>query len=251
MGKLYLGTQEITPFVYDNQGGGTDIGIPREISQSGVYQMPSSSFTYTLPAGVTDLGDHVLYYAFYSCTGLTSADLSGLASISNASGAQSVFYRCTSLTSADLSGLTTISSESGLASAFSGCTSLTSIGGNSASVDLSNLTTVTGTRGMQSCFMNCTSLATATFPSLATINGANGSFTLSQLFRGCTNLTSVSFPVLSNITSPITLSDCFQNMLYGCSGVTVHFPAAMQSVINESDFKSAVGGTSITILYDL
>ena len=249
MGKLYLGTQAVTPFVYDKAD---DIGIPREISQSGVYQMPSSSFAYTLPAGATDLGDHALYNAFYGCAGLTSADLSGLTSISNASGAQNAFYNCTSLASVDLSNLTTISGLRGMQSCFSGCTSLTSVGGSSASVDLSNLTTISDQYEMQTCFYGCTGIITVTFPSLAELTETGAGTALQLAFRNCTSLTSVSFPSLSTFGYTNANAGYFNDMLYGCTGVAVHFPAAIQSTIGSwTSVTNGFGGTNTTILYDL
>lgn len=280
MGKLYLGTQEITPFVYDKAD---DIGIPREISQSGVYQMPSNLTTYTLPTGVTDLGDYALYYAFMHNSTITSLDWSSLTSISGLNAAAYAFNYCSALVSADLSGLTTISGERGLVGTFYGsaasplilssvdlsslttisglrgmqscfgsCTSLTSVGGSSASVDLSNLTTISGQYGMQSCFYGCTGITTVAFPSLAELTETGAGTALQTAFRDCTSLTSVSFPSLSTFGYTSVNAGYFNNMLQGCTGVTVHFPAAIQSTIGSwNDVVNKFGGTNITVLYDL
>ena len=106
-------------------GGGT--GITREVSQQGVYQMPTESFTFSLPSNATDVGNYGLYYAFYGCTGLTSLDLSSLTTTSGSYVLSNAFYHCTSLTSVDLSSLTTVSGSYELNSAFSGCTNIESI----------------------------------------------------------------------------------------------------------------------------
>ena len=107
------------------QTGG--IGIPREVSQQGVYQMPASSFTFSLPSNATDVGSYALYYAFNSCTSLTSVDLSALTTVSGSKGLQYAFYGCAGLTSVDLSSLSTVSGSYALFNAFQNCTGLTDI----------------------------------------------------------------------------------------------------------------------------
>ena len=88
-------------------GGGT--GIPREVSQQGVYQMPTESFTFSLPSNATDVGNYGLYYAFYGCTGLTSVDLSSLTTVSGSYGLRYAFRSCTGLTDIYFRALTTTS----------------------------------------------------------------------------------------------------------------------------------------------
>ena len=105
-------------------GGGT--GITREV-KNGVYQMPTESFTFSLPSNATDVGDYALYYAFCDCTGLTSVDLSSLTTISGYYGLNNAFYQCTGLTSVDLSALITVSGSAVFTMAFYGCTGLTDI----------------------------------------------------------------------------------------------------------------------------
>ena len=165
----------------------SDIMIPREVSNTGVYQMPTSSSTFSLPENATDVGNYALSRAFYGCTSLTSVDLSSL---------------------------TTISGNRALGYAFSGCTSLTS-------VDLSSLTTI------------------------------SGNYALYYAFYGCTGLTSLSFPSLIS-TAFGSYTNQFNNMLYGVTGCTVHFPSNLQSVIGSwSDVTNGFGGTSTTVLFDL
>lgn len=212
MGKLYLGTQEITPFVYDNQGGGTDIGIPREISQSGVYQMPSSSFTYTLPAGVTSLGDGALYGAFYGSQAITSADLSNVISVG----------------------------EYGLYGAFRNCQNLTS-------VDLSNVEN-SGGYGFSYTFYGCSSLISMSFSSLSSIDAAG---VLSSAFYYCSNLRSISFPALTVNSFGTTYKNQFNGMLGGCRNVTLHFPSGLSSTIPTLTGYPNFSGTNTMIRYDL
>lgn len=299
--------------------GGSFIGIPKAV-ESGVYKTPTSSFTFSLPNGATELDAYELARAFAN-SGITSLDLNGVTTMGNyacqnfcqgcsnltsVTGLNSVttlgmntleyaFAGCTSLTSINLSGVSTISKRSTCASICDGCTSL-------ASINLSNLAIVSGQNGLQYAFRNCTSLVSVSLDSLTTVSGSNG---LAYAFYGCTNLTSVSlsslttigaaglgytfyncrslvtltFPSLSNInntrclgnlcsncTSLTTLSfpaltpssfgksntNQFNDMLSGCSNVTVHFPVAVQSTIGSwSTVRNGFGGTNTTVLFDL
>lgn len=71
--------------------------IQREISSTGVYQVPSSSFVYQIPSGVTDLSDFVLSYAFYGSLGITEANFSGLENINGEKALYMAFANCTNL----------------------------------------------------------------------------------------------------------------------------------------------------------
>lgn len=199
-------------------GGGT--GITREVV-NGVYQIPTSSFTFSLPSNATDLGDYALYYAFYNSTGLTSVDLSSLTTISGSNSMYFAFSDCTNLTSVDLSSLTTINGSRALYRTFQNCTNLTSVNLSSltaisgeygmqnafyrtglTNVDLSSLTIISGMFSMQNAFAECSSLTNVNFSNLQTI-GTNTSAInyghLSGCFKDCTNLTSITFPKLEKI----------------------------------------------------
>lgn len=189
-------------------------GPSREVSAQGVYQLPASSYTFTLPANATDLGSYALYNAFCHCTNLTSADLSSLITISGMDALQSAFQYCPNLISVDLSNLTTVSGSFAMNSAFTSCTSLTS-------VDLSSLTDI------------------------------SEGYTLSSAFYGCTGLTTLSFPALTS-NSFGSYDNQFSNMLRRVTGCTVHFPSNLQSVIGSwSDVYSGFGGDGTTVLFDL
>ena len=189
-------------------------GIPREVSAQGVYQVPTTSFTFSLPSNATGVGTYALYYAFYNCSSLTSVDFLNLTTISGSHALYYAFYGCTGLTSVNLSGITTIGGEGTLHYVFSDCTGLTS-------VDLSNLTTIKGNGVLQNAFRNCTSLTTLSFPSL-------------------------------NSNSFGTLTNQFNNMLSGVTGCTVHFPSNLQSVIGSwASVTNGFGGTNTTVLFDL
>ena len=194
------------------------VGIPREVSAQGVYQMPTSSFTFSLPSNATDIGDYGLSGAFQGCTALTSVDLSAL---------------------------TTVSGDSGFSTAFYGCTGLTS-------VSFPSLTTVLGDYAFSNTFRDCTGLTSVNFPSLTTVSG---SYELSNAFNGCTNIESISFPSLTT-TSFGSYKNQFNNMMAN-TGKTkthkLHFPSNLQSTISGLTGYPLFGGTSgyVTCLFDL
>ena len=161
---------------YEGSGGGCGIGITREVSANGVYQMPASSFTFSLPSNATDVGVNAMYYAFQSCTNLTSLDLSSLTTVSGTNAMYYAFSSCTNLTSVDLSSLTTVSGNSAIYYAFQRCTSLTS-------VDLSSLTTVSGNNAMSYVFSNCTNLTSVDLSSLTTVKLTHKLRTIHKLFQ--------------------------------------------------------------------
>ena len=110
-----------------NVSGGGGVGIPREVSQQGVYQIPASSFTFSLPSNATDLGDNALERAFGDCSSLTTVSFPELTTISGDYALGSAFYNCTALTSVSFPALTTISGNGALSSAFDACENLTSV----------------------------------------------------------------------------------------------------------------------------
>lgn len=97
-------------------------------------------------------------------------------------------------------------------------------------------------------FIGLPTIKTATFPDLDTLNKNR---LLGGCFSNCTGLTSVSFPALTSTSFGSNLSQ-FENMLSGCTGVTVHFPSNLQSVIGSwTDVVNGFGGTNTTVLFDL
>lgn len=224
-----------------NVSGSESVGIPREVSSGGIYQMPSDNFTFSLPANATDIGTYALAYAFYNCSSLTSVDLSSLTALTGSSALYYAFSACRALSSIDLSSLTTVTGSYALAYTFQSCSSLTS-------VDLSSLTRVTGSDGLSYAFRSCSRLTSVDLSSLTTLTG---SYALSYAFRQCTRLTSLSFPALTT-SSFGSYTNQFNGMLSGVRGCTVHFPASIQSTIGGwSSVTGGFGGTNTTVLFDL
>lgn len=250
--------------------GSSFTGIPKEVNSSGVYGAPTTPFEFALPSTATDLPAYTLYGAFSGAdSGITKLDLSSLSSASTyccyqvcydaknlttvdlsslvTAGANYAFYQAfcssatdTALTTVDLSSLTTVSAVGVFYEAFRGRKGLTA-------VDLSSLTSLTGNDAMQGIF-RVTGLTSMSFSSLSNVAA---SAVLREAFTNCTDLTSVSFPALTT-SSFGSRTNQFFRMLNGCTGVTVHFPAAIQSTIGSwSDVTNGFNGTNTTVLFDL
>ena len=117
------------------------------------------------------------------------------------------------------------------------------------SVRFPKLYTLYGSYLLRLIFESCTSLYAMTFPALSDVSGAGRCFY--QTFNNCTNLKHVYFPSFDN-NSFGTLKTQFQSMLSGCTGVTVHFPMAIQSKIGSwANITSGFGGTNCVALFDL
>ena len=190
--------------------GGT--GIPREVID-GVYKIPETITSFSLPSNATDVGQRALSDAFSSQQNLTSVGLNHL---------------------------TTVSGEYALYNAFSGCTALTS-------VDFSSLTTVSGSNALASAFDRCTALTSVDFSSLTTVSGYHSFY---NTFGRCSNLTSLSFPALT-VSGLQFGSSQFDDMIRGVAGCTIHFPAAVQAKIETTAGYPNFGGTNTTVLFDL
>ena len=138
---------------------------------------------------------------FYSCSGLTSLDLSGF-DTSAVTSMGEMFNGCKGLTSLDLSAFDT-SAVTSMVSMFCDCRSLTSL-------DLSSFDTSAVT-SMASMFFGCSSLTSLDVTGLDTSAVTD----MSSMFSGCSSLTSLDVTGLD--TSAVT------NMVYmfrDCSGLT-------------------------------
>lgn len=205
--KIYLGSDLL---IENGGGGGSDfIGIPRELN-NGVLQMPSTPTPYTLPKGVTDIGDFAMYYAFAYASNITSVDLSKLTTISGQHALSSAF-REAGVQSVDISNLVSITGDYGMNATFH-----TNI--NLLSVEFPKLVSV-GKRGLSQVCSGCTSLTSISFPELTTVSGESS---FGQSFSGCTGLTTVTFPKLDEVTGTSAFYHTFEN----CTNITdVYFPA--------------------------
>lgn len=204
-------------------------------------------------------------------TDVQYVDLSSLESITGNDKFTYTFYNDTNLVKVDFSSLETATGDRIFSNAWNGCTSLTDI-------DFYSLTTASG----ENIFLYAltgTAIVNLVFPALTTISGTNAfncivgdfsstnstletvsfpvlnsidaSFVFQNAFYQCSALTTVSFPALTS-TSFGSYTNQFKNMLSLCSGVTVHFPSNLQSVIGSwTDVTGGFAGTNTTVLFDL
>ena len=227
-------------YLKDNGGGGSEIGIKREVSENGVYQTPTENFSFVLPSDAKSIAPYALRYAFYGATGLTSVDMSSLTSIIGNESLTATFQGCNSLQSVNLKSLKTISGDFTLNNTFNGCTSL-------SNVDFTSLEKISGAP-FSSTFKGCTALSSLSFPSLFNLTNANNVFR--NVFSGCTSLKNIYFPALKS-SSFAPYNSQFNGIVNGLDGCTLHFPAAIQSTIEGMSGYPSFGGTNTTVLFDL
>lgn len=148
------------------------------------------------------------------------------------------FQGCSALKTVNFPKLKQAYSQQCFYYAFENCTSLNNIS--------FPLLEECGSKSFSNAFRGCTNLSQVDFSSLSTISPRG----FEQTFVNCTNLSSISFPLLrANFGS---YTNCFNEMLYGVTGCTVHFPSNLQSVIGSwSDVQNGFGGTNTTVLFDL
>lgn len=201
-------------------GGSPVFPMPMTTVVNGKVQKDSYAQSYALPSNITDVGDGVFSYA-------TSNMFS--------------FY----VTSYDFSSLTAVSGYGAFQNAFTSISPYS----DPASFDFSNVVTISGSEAFQWAFAYSYGTPgnyTVDFSSLTTITGS-GAF--NGAFQSNETIQSISFPSLSNLGN---YTNQFDDMLDNCSDVTVHFPAALQSVIgNWTSVQNGFGGTNTTVLFDL
>ena len=165
------------------------------------YPAGISSSTYTIPQGITAIGDS----AFYYCDSLTSVSIpDSVTSIGD-----NAFYFCESLTSVTIPDSVTAIGDS----AFSYCDSLTSVSipdsvtaiGDEAFYSCSSLTSVNIPDSVTSigdrAFSYCDSLTSVSIPDSVTAIG-------NRAFYYCDSLTSVSIPNSVTSISDYAFGDC-------------------------------------------
>ena len=165
------------------------------------YPAGISSSTYTIPQGITAIGDS----AFYYCDSLTSVSIpDSVTSIGD-----NAFYFCESLTSVTIPDSVTAIGDS----AFSYCDSLTSVSipdsvtaiGDDAFYSCSSLTSVNIPDSVTSigdrAFSYCDSLTSVSIPDSVTAIG-------NRAFYYCDSLTSVSIPNSVTSIGDYAFGDC-------------------------------------------
>ena len=174
-----------------------------------VYAKDKIQTTYTIPEGVTSIGNN----AFQGCSSLTSITFpNSLTSIGN-----NAFYSCTSLTSIIIpEGVTSIGNN-----AFRECKNITSI------TLLDSLTSIG-----ESAFNYCSKLTSITIPEGVTSIGLS-------TFEDCTSLTSVNLPG--------SLTNIGERAFYNCKSLaSIVIPEGVTS-IGEQAFQLCSRLTSVTI----
>lgn len=246
---------------------GSSSEIARYIVQNG-----TSSARTTIPAdgfsNITTIGNKALFYAFYQASfdSNTVLDMSSVTTI-NQDGMRYALWQSSGIVSVDLSSLQTVG--------FNGLRGALRQSYDLVSADLSSLQTI-GDGGLDEIFDGDNNLVSVALPSLQTVGNSGLNYAFSECdirsisfdslsyigyegFAGALkynyNLSSVSFPALTSNSfedDPDDASYTFEEMLDGCSNVTVHFPSNLQSVIgNWSDVINGFSGTNTTILFDL
>ena len=165
------------------------------------YPASISSSTYTIPQGITAIGDS----AFFYCDSLTSVSIpDSVTSIGD-----SAFFWCSSLTSVSIPDSVTAIGDS----AFSYCDSLTSVSipdsvtsiGDEAFYSCSSLTSVNIPDSVTSigdrAFSYCDSLTSVSIPDSVTAIG-------NRAFYYCDSLTSVSIPNSVTSIGDYAFGDC-------------------------------------------
>lgn len=177
---------------------------------------------------------------------LTAADFSSVTTIEGVANFEGCFWLSSNLEHIDMHNLTTVNVDNG--TGMENAIFNYWIDGTKVSeLNLDNLTTLAGYASLSGFIQNSLITGDYTFPKLSVLSSQyalNGAFLNSSI-------TSVSFPALTS-TSFGSYTSQFYNMLQGLTGITVHFPSNLQSVIGSwSDVTAGFGGTNTTVLFDL
>lgn len=184
------------------------VGVLREISEDGTFQIPQTPFSFSLPEDATKLGENSLRYGFYKASNLTETDLSSLVQITEDNAMSYGFYQCTGLTKANLSGLAMIDSAEAMNYAFEGCIRL-------ATLNLRALAIVKGQAAMYRAFYNCSKLTEINLPWLVyvgTYEDNSPQIEMAYCFVGCSQLETLNLGRLKSLG--------YSSMLYGFQNCT-------------------------------
>lgn len=278
------GTKTITNNgIYDiTNYANVDVSVPttvptymREYKVSSFGMLEADTTTNHIMSfdGVPDIGENVMYGAYTNnsvisgvvemkdlvrlsgvgacqrmcqgCHNITSVNLPELVTISGNNAFSHTFFACRGLVNVNMPKLKNITGTSSCATMFAGEGNFNYY--NISSIDLSSLETITGWTACESMF-NHTGLINVDFYSLRVVSGYQA---MRAMLAYCIYLTTVKFWALQP-DGLGTNTNQFNLLLVGCSGVTVHFPSNLQSVIGSwSDVQNGFGGTNTTVLFDL
>lgn len=184
-------------------------------------------------------GDYGCARTFYDCTGITGINIEKLKKVYAPFGTSYMFYR-SGITSIVFDSLEEMYGTSCCQYMCAHCSNLTT-----AKMPKLKAFTLNGSLTYGFAY---TALTTMEFPSL---ESCASSMCLSGTFTSCSSLSSLWFYALKT-TSFGSITNQFNQMLQGCTGVTVHFPMAIQATIGSwRDVTNGFGGTNTTVLFDL
>ena len=274
-----LDTVDNTGWWFDHALSSTNISslsMPKLRNMSSSWRQIANSCQYCSKlttvnfASLEQLPYGVFENAFLSCSNLTNVNFDSAIYYDSFAFSQT-FQNCTKLQTINIdklcSPLRNDSSEYLFVNAFWGCANLQT----ASFKDLRNASSTM----FSSMFFNCRNLTSVNFDGLQNIYTTYG-YTFSTTFNGCSKLKEIHFPSLMTITSGYggsfpyafrnsaitnvyfeglinaTPINTFSAMLYGKNGVTVHFPASIESLIGEwPNVLSGFGGNNTTVLFDL
>lgn len=223
------------PTAINSISGGSFIGIPREVSQEGVYGFPQTDYTFTLPANVKSLGSYAFYYAFYNQSHLIEA-IFNIENINSSQTFQNAFLDCSRLTTFR-STATEATGYQCFATAFKYCSSFKNF-------LMPNLKKVGN--GFAQAFEGVTSIEQFELPSLEEI--ING-YAFSNTFSGCTNLKTASFPKLKKFSGSSSDSGQFYNCFNACTSLTSVNLNSLEEIPRQRALQQTFKGcTSLTTL---
>ena len=215
---------------------------------------------------LTHIASSMFNEAFTNCSALASLSFPKATAAGSNAFQKAAQTGCSSLASASFPELLTVEGNA-FVNAFDGCASFTTFsapklhtagrysfnyafkGTGLTSISFPALATFTDAYVFERAFTNCTSLTSVTFDALENFPNNNYSY-FSNAFSGCSSLASVSFPALT-VAGLGSYNYHFSGMLAGCTGITLHFPAALQTRIASMTGYPNFGGTNTTVLFDL
>lgn len=197
------------------------------------------NLTFVNMPKVTDLGYQAFGGTFNYCTNLTSFTLPNYMGGLAAGHFQSTFVNCSNLVNFEVGSQYSSIGDYEFYETFNNCS-------NFSNFTLNIFQYQTQQYAFYGCFKECTNFADTRFTEKC-------NYAASQCFNGCfrncyaLNGKSIYFNALDQ-----GYSNAFDNMIYGVSNCTVHFPSAMQSTMSGwSSVLAGFGGTNTTVLFDL